>query len=173
MLLYIYSSYLCTIITLFCHIKRFKYHIICLAGMIILWYTSCKETLLIKYFMLSREEIRTRSIPRAQTSTTSSLKSVIQSTQASNSVAYCFLCPYPENFMNVHPSGIPWCASTDPENRKRNPVSKGYTNDPLNVWDFSLCHSQHILKISWKSTHLFYRGVANKHARGAKSETMK
>ena len=51
----------------------------------------------------------TRSTQRAQTSATHSLKSVKQSTQAWNSVAYCFLCPYPENFMNVHPSGITWC----------------------------------------------------------------
>ena len=53
--------------------------------------------------------IQTKSTPRAQTSTTSSLKSVKQFTQALNSVTYCFLCPYSENFMNVHPSGIPWC----------------------------------------------------------------
>ena len=33
-----------------------------------------------------------------------------QSTQAWNSVSYCFLCPYPENLMNVHPSSIPWCS---------------------------------------------------------------
>ena len=55
----------------------------------------------------------TRSTPRAQTSATPSLKSVKQPTQAWNSVAYCFLCPYPENFMNVHPSGITWrCQQT-------------------------------------------------------------
>ena len=50
----------------------------------------------------------TRSTPRAQTSATPSLKSVKQSTQVWNNVVYCFLCPYPENFMNVHPSGITW-----------------------------------------------------------------
>ena len=38
----------------------------------------------------------TRSTPRAQTSAMPSLKSVKQSTQAWNSVAYCFLCPNPE-----------------------------------------------------------------------------
>ena len=53
--------------------------------------------------------IKTRSTPRAQTSATPSSKSVKQSSQAWNSVAYCFLCTYPENFMNVHPSGITWC----------------------------------------------------------------
>ena len=52
---------------------------------------------------------QTRITPRAQTSATPSLKSVKQSTQAWNIVAYCFLCPYPENFMNVHLFGIPWC----------------------------------------------------------------
>ena len=51
----------------------------------------------------------TRSTPRAQISTAPSLKSVKQSTQAWSSVAYCFLCTYPENFLNVHPSGIAWC----------------------------------------------------------------
>ena len=53
--------------------------------------------------------LQTRSTPRAQTSATPSLKRVKQSTQAWNSVAYCFLCPYPGNFMNVHPSSITWC----------------------------------------------------------------
>ena len=52
---------------------------------------------------------QTRSTPKAQTSATPSLKSVKQSTQAWNIVAYCFLCPYPENVMNVHLFGIPWC----------------------------------------------------------------
>ena len=55
------------------------------------------------------EQFRTRITPSAQTSDTPSLKSVKQSTQAWNSVAYCFLCPYPEYFMNVHPYGITWC----------------------------------------------------------------
>ena len=54
-------------------------------------------------------QLTTRSTPRAQTSCTHSLKSVKQCTQAWNIIAYCFVCPYPGNFMNVHPSGIPWC----------------------------------------------------------------
>ena len=51
----------------------------------------------------------TRSTPRAQTSAMPSLKSMKQSTQSWNSIAYCFLCQYPEDFINVHPSGITWC----------------------------------------------------------------
>ena len=68
----------------------------------------------------------TRSTPRAQTSATPSLKSVKQSTPAWNSVAYCF-CPYPENFMNVHPSGIPWCCqqTRTQKIKKRDPLPKG------------------------------------------------
>ena len=55
------------------------------------------------------EILETRSTQRAQTSVIPSLNGVKQFTQVWNSVAYCFLCPYPENFMNVHPSGISWC----------------------------------------------------------------
>ena len=111
----------------------------------------------------------TRSTPKAQTSATPSLKSVKQSTQAWNIVAYCFLCPYPENFMNVHPSGIPWCCQPTRTQKieKGTLCPRGYTYHPQNVPDCSLCHSQNIMKISWKSTHRFYRGVTNKHVRSA------
>ena len=43
-----------------------------------------------------RKIYTSRSIPRAQTSTTPSLKSVKQITETWNSVARWFLCPYPE-----------------------------------------------------------------------------
>ena len=111
----------------------------------------------------------TRSTRRAQTSATPSLKSVKQSTQVWISVAYCFVCPYHENFMNVHPSGIPWCCQQTwtQEIEKGTLCPKSWTDHPQNVPDSSLCHSQHILKISWKFTHRFYRGVAKKHTRGA------
>ena len=112
----------------------------------------------------------TRSTQRAQTSATHSLKCVKQSTQVWSSAAYCFLPPYPENFTNVHPSGIPWCCQQTRTQKiqKGTLCPRGYTDHPQNVPDCSLCHSQTwYLKISWKSTHRFYRGVANKHPRGA------
>ena len=117
-----------------------------------------------------------RSTPRVQTSATSSLKSVKQSTQAWNSVAYCFLCPHPETFMNVHPSGITWCCqqTRTQEIEKGTLCPRGNTDHPQNVPDCLLCHSQHILKISWKSTHRFYRGFAKKNTPGAPGwETVK
>ena len=149
----------------------------CFIALLVLhWLTCSIETKIAKNkriaanhrFFCQTFQTITSSTPRTQTSATPSLKNVKQSTQAWNSVAYCFLCPFPENFMNVHPSGIKWCCqqTRTQENGKRIPVSKGYTDQVQNVTDCFWCHSQHILKISWKSTHRFYRGVAEKHARG-------
>ena len=111
----------------------------------------------------------TRSTPRAQTSAAPSLKSVKQSAQAWNSVAYCFLCPYPENFMSVHPCGIPWCCQQTwiQKIEKETLCPRGLTDHPQNITDCPLWHSQHGLTISWKYTHQFYWSVANKHVRGA------
>ena len=69
-------------------------------------------------------------------------------------------CPFIRNSVMLS-------TNSDSENRKRNPVSKWLNRSSPNVPDCSLCHSQNILKISWKFTHPFYRGVANKHVRGA------
>ena len=46
----------------------------------------------------------TRSTLGAQTSAAPSLRSVKQSIQAWNNLVNCNLCPYPENFINIHPS---------------------------------------------------------------------
>ena len=120
-----------------------------------------------EYIVTENTFEKKRSTPRAQTSATPSLKSAKQSIQAWNSVAYCFLCPYPENFMKVHPSGITWCwqQTRTQKIEKRTLCPRGETDHPQNVPDCSLCHSQHILKISWKSTYRFYRGVDNEHTR--------
>ena len=65
---------------------------------------------LISEYMLDKTiMITTRSTPRAQTSAAPGVKSVKQSIHAWNSAPYCSLCPYPENFINIHPSVIPWC----------------------------------------------------------------
>ena len=96
--------------------------------------------------------------------------------RAWNSVGYCFLCPYLENFMNVHPSGITWCCqqTRTQEIEKGTLCLRGYIDHSQNVPDCLLCHSQHILNISWKSTHRFYRGVAKKNTPGApRWETVK
>ena len=73
---------------------------------------------------LSENITYTRSTPRVQTSTTPRLKSVKQSTQAWNSIANCFLCPYPENFMNVHPSSIRWCCQQTRTQKKKEPYAQ-------------------------------------------------
>ena len=90
----------------------------------------------------------TRSIPRAQTSATPSLKSVKQSIQAWNSVANCFLCPYPENFMNVHSSGIPWCCQqTRTQKIKKQPFAQGIKPIIPKMFQVVPCA---IANISWK-----------------------
>ena len=83
-----------------------------------------------------------------QTSATPSWKSVKQSTQAWNSVAYCFLCPYPENFMNVHASGMTWCCqqNTDPGNRKKEPCAQGVESIIPKMFQIVPCV---IAKIFW------------------------
>ena len=48
--------------------------------------------------------------------------------------------------------------NTDPENIKMNHVSNDH---PSNFPDCSLCHSRHILKISWKSTSFFITSLTN------------
>ena len=50
---------------------------------------------------------------------------------------------------------------------------RGWTDYPQNIPDSSLCHSQPIMNISWKSTHPFYRNVANRHAVVPGRETVK
>ena len=62
--------------------------------------------------------INNKKHPRKQTSATPSLKRVKHSTQAWNSVAYWFLCPYPISRMFIHPT------NTDPEN-KNGPYAQG------------------------------------------------
>ena len=47
---------------------------------------------------------------------------------------------------------------------KAKTVFKGLNASPQNVPDCSLCHYRPILKISWKSIHLFYCNVALIHA---------
>ena len=150
------------------------------------WYKNCRRLAILSSLKVFKIRIRkrfrirysrssksaTRSTSRAQTPATPSLKSVKQCTQAWNSVAYCFLCPYPEKFMNVHPSGIPWCCQptfqkTSQKIEKGTLCPRGQTDHLQNVPDCSLCHSQKILTISWKFAHRFYHGVANKHVRGA------
>ena len=128
-------------------------------------YLAMSTTTPINNWWYHVEQFRTRSTPSAQTSATPSLKSVKQSIQAWNSVANCFLCPYPDNFMNVQPCGITWCCQQTRTQKieKGTLCPRGWTDHPQNVPDFSLCH---ILKISRKSTHRSYHGVANKHARG-------
>ena len=119
---------------------------------------------------LTCEKIKpTRSTLRAQTSATPSSKSVKQSTQSWNSVAYYFLCPYPENFMNVHPYGIPWCCQQTRTQQKDKSTlcPRSSTDHPQNVPNCSLYHSQDIMNIPWKSIHRFDSCVANKHGRGA------
>ena len=50
---------------------------------------------------------KTRSTPRAQTSAVPRSRSAKPSSQAWNTLTNSFLCPYPENVMNIHPSVIP------------------------------------------------------------------
>ena len=90
----------------------------------------------------------TRSTPRAQTSATLSLKSVKQSAEAWISVAYCFLSPYPENFMNVHPSGITWCChQTRTQKIKKEPYAQGVLPIIPKMFQIVPCA---IANISWK-----------------------
>ena len=89
-----------------------------------------------------------RNTPRAQTSATPSLKRVKQSTQAWNGVAYCLLCRYPENFMNVHPSGIPWCCpQTRTQKIKKEPYAQRVKPIIPKMIQISSCV---IANISWK-----------------------
>ena len=83
-----------------------------------------------------------------QTPATPSLKSVKQSTQAWNSVAYFFLCPYPDNFMNVHPSRLPWCCQqTRTQKIKREPYAPGVNPIIPKMFQIVPCV---IANISWK-----------------------
>ena len=47
---------------------------------------------------------KTRSTPTVQTSTAPGLRSVKQPIQVWNSLSICYLCRYPENSINIHPS---------------------------------------------------------------------
>ena len=83
-----------------------------------------------------------------QTSATPSLKSMKQSTQTWNIVAYCSLCPYPENFMNVHPSGIPWCCQpTRTQKIEKGTCVQGVKPIIPKIFQIVPCV---IAKISWK-----------------------
>ena len=61
---------------------------------------------------------------------------------------------FPHNVADKH--GFPW------KYRKRNPASKGLTITPLKFSSLLLCHTQSILKISWKSVHRFSGNVADR-----------
>ena len=63
--------------------------------------------------------------------------------------------------------------NTDPENRQINPVFKGFNAPPPQFPGCSLCHSPHILEISWKSIHPFVHNVANRHIAAPRWETVK
>ena len=77
-----------------------------------------------------------------------SLKSVKQSTQAWNSEAYCFLCPYSENLMNAHPSGILWCClQTRIQKIKKEPYAQGVKPIVPKMFQTVPCV---IADISWK-----------------------
>ena len=54
-----------------------------------------------------------------------------------------------------------------PENRKKNCVQGVNSIIPKMFQIVPCVITIIIMKISWKSTHRFNRGVANKHARGA------
>ena len=98
-----------------------------------------------------------------------------QVSQAWNSLANSFLCPYPEK--NHEYSSIFYSmmlvTNTDTENRKMNPVSNGFNASPRNVSACSSGQNGPILKISWKSVLPFHRNVAQRHADAPRWETVK
>ena len=119
-----------------------------------IWFVHlvCQTTVTVRTWMnnyISHEiTYVTRSTPRAQTSAMPSLKSVKQSTEAWNSVAYYFLCQYPENIMNTHPSGIPLCCQqTRTQKIKKEPFAQGVKPIIPKMFQIVPCV---IANISWR-----------------------
>ena len=91
----------------------------------------------------------TRSTPRAQTSAVPSLGNMKQSIQAWNTLANCYLCPYPKisGIISIHMSLHNVAIKEGPKNRKKVSCIQGVTWIILKIFQIVPCVT---VNLSWK-----------------------
>ena len=114
----------------------------------------CHGYTVVNYFLQFQR--KQRSIPRAQTSPTPSLRSMKQSSQAFNVLANCSLCNVWHilkiSWKSIHPFFSNLAETTDP---RKNSISKGLHATSQKCFRLFLV-SYLTLEISWKSINLFF-----------------